>query len=100
MFHTGVMNIKAPTAAPSTDSGRGRITQLWSTVRADARAHRTARAEHRMLRQELAAYKTPTEIHDLLVAVEAAGEDAADVRDILQHNLVDYHRLHVGRIAC
>ncbi len=82
--------------APSTDSGRGRVTQLWSTVR----AQHTARVEHRVLRQELAAYKTPTEIHDLLVAVEAAGEDAADVRDILQHNLVDYHRLHMGRIAC
>lgn len=74
--------------------------RLWTTVRAEARAHHAARVERRKLREELAAYNTPSAINDLLVVVDDTDPGSAQIRDILMVNLADYHRLQAGRIAC
>lgn len=58
----------------------------------DLRAKRDAHLAHRELARELSAYDTPAQISDLLAAIADAPEDeAAEVRGILQHNLVTLH---------
>lgn len=87
-------------ATPASRHGRAREAGLWTTFRAEARAHRAARAEHQKLRAELAAYDTPTAINDLMAMVDRADEPATEVREILTRNLVEYQRHHGGRVAC
>ena len=63
---------------------RDRITG----VRAEARQRRQERSEHLALQRELASYRTPREIDDLLgVIAHQESRDAQRVRDILLDNL-------------
>jgi hypothetical protein len=60
----------------------------WSAVRDDLRDARQARAAHRALERELATYKTPSEVNDLLGSLR--GQEGAEVeviRHILSRNL-------------
>jgi hypothetical protein len=64
------------------------IRDRVSLLRDELRVRRQERAEHRALQRELASYRTPREIDDLLGAVaEQDGRDAQRVRDILLDNL-------------
>ncbi len=92
--------MNAPLASRPARATRAREAGLWTTFRTEARAHRAARAEHKKLQAELAAYDTPSAINDLLAMVDRADEPAAEVRAILTHNLVEYQRHHGGRVAC
>lgn len=75
-------------------------TALWTTVKDELRERRERRAAIRTLREDLSHYRTPAEIEDLLVAVdaqEATGEAAAEapvIRAILHDNLQQYYGLH------
>ncbi|MBM6400743.1 hypothetical protein [Phycicoccus sonneratiae] len=75
-------------------------TTLWTTVKDELRERRERRAAVRTLREDLSHYRTPAEIEDLLVAVdaqEASGEGAAEapvIRAILHENLQRYHGQH------
>ena len=55
---------------------------------------RQARAAYGHLKRELACYRTPSEISDLLTAVDSHGDDprVEQVRRILEQNLWDYRR--------
>ncbi len=77
------MNINASIASRPARAIRAREAALWNTLRTEARAHKAARAEHKKLRAELAAYDTPSAINDLLAMVDRADEPAAEVRAIL-----------------
>ncbi len=94
------MNMNAPLASRPARATRAREAGLWTTFRAEARAHRAARAEHKKLRAALAAYNTPEAINDLLAMVDRSGAPAGEVRAILTDNLVEYQRHHAGRVAC
>jgi hypothetical protein len=63
---------------------RDRIASLRDRVR----EQRRKRAEHLALQRELATYRTPREVDDLLgVLADQDGRDAQQVRDILLDNL-------------
>ncbi|NHA66934.1 hypothetical protein [Phycicoccus flavus] len=71
-------------------------TNLWTTVKDELRERRERREATRRLRADLAAYRTPTEVEDLMATVdahEAAGlaPDAPVIRGILQDNLRGYY---------
>lgn len=67
-------------------------TSLWTTVRDDLRERREARAAHRRLQADLAVYRTPAEIDDLLAAVDGhEGTEAEQIRSILADNLAAWH---------
>lgn len=72
-------------------------TALWTTVKDELRERRERRAAVRTLREDLSHYRTPAEIEDLLMAVdaqEATGEGAAEapvIRAILLENLQHYY---------
>jgi len=54
---------------------------------------RAAQAARRDLRRELAAYRTPSDIADLMAMVEDQDTpEAAEVRQILAENLQSFHR--------
>ena len=62
---------------------RERIT----TIQTEARERRQQRAEHRALERELAGYRTPNEIDELLIVIgHHDGPEAQEVRDILLQN--------------
>jgi hypothetical protein len=70
------MNISTPI--------RARIT----IIRDELRERREARAQYRALRQELAGFRTPREVDELLAALEQQdGPEAEQIRDILLQNL-------------
>ncbi len=94
------MNMNAPLASRPARAIRAREAGLWTTLRTEARAHRAARAEHKKLRAELAAYDTPAAINDLMTLIDRTDEPATEVRAILTENLVEYQRHHSGRVAC
>jgi hypothetical protein len=57
------------------------------------REHQADRAEHRRLRRELSSYSTPSQIDDLLAAVDRDDDGtASEVREILQLNLREYYQ--------
>ena len=63
----------------------------WTTLRDELAQRREARAAERRLREDLANYRTPTDIEDLLAAV--GRDDSADaqvVRDVLMRYLAVY----------
>ena len=65
---------------------------LWTTVKDELRERREARAAKRALEADLATYRTPAEIEDLLASVDR--EESADaelIRGILMDNLNSYH---------
>jgi len=56
-------------------------------VRTEIRERRHERAEHRALEHELASYRTPSEIDELLVVLgQHEGPEAQEVREILLQN--------------
>lgn len=64
------------------------IQDRIDAIRDDFRAHRQEQQEHAALQQELASYRTPREIDDLLGAVaDQEGPDAERIRSILLDNL-------------
>ena len=66
---------------------------LWTTVKDELRERREARAAHNALRADLAHYRTPSEIDDLLASVDAQeGPEAEEIRGILTENLRAYHQ--------
>ena len=67
-------------------------TTLWTTVKDELKERRDARAALRRLEADLAHYRTPTEIDDLLATVE--GEDTPEaelIRGILSENARAYY---------
>jgi hypothetical protein len=59
-----------------------------ASVRAEVRERRQERSEHLALQRELASYRTPRDVDDLLgVIAHQEGRDAQRVRDILIDNL-------------
>ena len=75
-------------------------TALWTTVKDQLAERRERRVAERQLRSDLSAYRTPSEIEDLLTMVdaqEAAGAPVAEttlIRGILHDNLQAYHAAH------
>ena len=66
---------------------------LWTTVKDELRERREARDAMRTLRADLAHYRTPAEIDDLLASVDAEETREAElIRDILMDNLRSYHQ--------
>ena len=69
------------------------ITAKAAALVDELRARREAHAAHRQLRRELASYSTPSQIDDLLVAIDRTeGHEAEEVRHILSVQRVDYYR--------
>lgn len=69
------------------------ITAKAAALFDELRTRREANAAHRQLRRELATYSTPSQIDDLLVAVDGTDDaGAAEVRHILSAQRVDYYR--------
>jgi hypothetical protein len=65
---------------------------LWTTVKDELRERREARAARRALEADLAAYRTPADIEDLLASVDQEDSPEADlIRSILSENLRQYH---------
>ncbi len=65
---------------------------LWTTVKDELKERRDARAALRRLEADLAHYRTPAEIDDLLASVDAQDTPEAEmIRGILMDNLRGYH---------
>ena len=70
---------------------------LWTTVKDELRERRERKEYVRRLRADLASYRTPYEVEDLLSAIDRAESsghataDTAAVRRILTDNLREYH---------
>lgn len=61
---------------------------IISTVLDELRTRRAAKAEHKRLLEELSSYRRPSEIDDLMAAVNRYDErETAQVRAILERNL-------------
>ena len=61
---------------------------MWTTVKDELRARREARERLGTLRADLAHYRTPAEIDDLLAAVDQQdGPEAELTRSVLSDNL-------------
>jgi len=68
-------------------------TTLWTTVKDELRERRETRAARNALRADLANYRTPHEIDDLLASVDAQETpDAELIRGVLMENLRAYHQ--------
>ncbi len=66
---------------------------IWTTVKDELRERREARAAHNALRADLAHYRTPSDIEDLLATVDTQDTPEAEViRDVLMDNLRSYHQ--------
>jgi hypothetical protein len=60
---------------------RHSLTTLWTTGRAELRSRRAERASDRVLRRELAAYRTPAELVELHeILARHSEEEVADLR--------------------
>ncbi|MBM6405193.1 hypothetical protein JQN72_13175 [Phycicoccus sp. CSK15P-2] len=77
-------------------------TSFWTTFTDGLQERRERRRAIRSLRRELATYRSPSEIEDLLAMVdaqEARGVDvaeAATIRGILHANLQSYWETRTG----
>lgn len=61
---------------------------MWTTVKDELRARREARERLTTLRADLAHYRTPADIDDLLAAVDTQeGPEAELIRSVLSDNL-------------
>ena len=68
-------------------------SSIWTTVKDDLRGRREARAARNALRADLAHYRTPSDIEDLLASVDTQDSPEADIiRDVLMDNLRAYHQ--------
>ena len=67
---------------------------LLCGLRDEQRKRRQARVAYQDLERELAPYRAPSEIADLLAAVDQHGDSlqAEQIRGILSRNLTDYRR--------
>lgn len=67
---------------------------VLDAVRDDLRERRDARASYRHLKRELASYRTPSDIEDVLAAMDRQDDtpDAELIRGILTGNLSAYRR--------
>ena len=66
---------------------------LWTTVKDELRERREARAAVSALRADLAHYRTPADIDDLLASVDAQDTPEAEmIRGVLMDNLRTYHQ--------
>ena len=74
-----------------------KTTTIWTTVKDELRERRERRAALRTLQADLATYRTPNEIEDLLAMVDAQDAvgsgvaEAAMIRGILTENLQAYY---------
>ncbi len=65
---------------------------LWTTVKDELRERREGREALNRLRTDLEAYRTPSDIDDLLASVDAQDTPEAEmIRGILSENLRSYH---------
>ena len=63
------------------------------SIRARLSERRAASLAHRRLQDDLAAFRTPSEIADLMAMVDAAeGPEAEEIRGILTGNLAAFYR--------
>ena len=78
------------TTSPSRSLGRSRLGGLRARLQERREAHRA----YRNLKRELATYRTPSDIEDLLSAVDRQEESpqVRQMRAILTSNLEDYRR--------
>ena len=78
---------------PSSSSKSATLSVLGG-IRDQLRDRRQARISYYALQRELAAYRTPNEIADLLAAVDRQVDapEAERVRTILEDNLSAYRR--------
>jgi hypothetical protein len=66
---------------------------IWTTVKDELRERREARATLNTLRADLAHYRTPSDIEDLLATVDTQDTPEAEIiRDVLMDNLRAYHQ--------
>ena len=66
---------------------------IWTNVKDELRERREARAAHNALRADLAHYRTPSDIEDLLATVDTQDTPEAElIRDVLMDNLRYYHQ--------
>jgi hypothetical protein len=64
------------------------VREFVTTVQGELRERREARAAYRALERELASYRTPREVDDLLGTIDDQdGPEAQQIRDILLDNL-------------
>jgi hypothetical protein len=64
------------------------VQQLVSTIRENRRLDREARAAYQSLQRELATFRSPHEVDDLLGSIRnEEGPEAQQVRDILLANI-------------
>ena len=77
-----------PNSSPTT------VRNLFGGLRDELRERRQARAAFHDLKRDLAAYRTPSAVNDLLAAVDRQGDapQAEQMRAILEHNLSDFRR--------
>ena len=65
---------------------------LWTTVKDELRERRENRDALNRLRADLEQYRTPSDIDDLLAAVEAEDTPEAElIRGVLSENLRTYY---------
>ena len=76
-------------ASPGSSTRR-----VFDRLRDELRDRRQAGASYRHLQRELSHYRRPSEIGDLLAAVDRQDDSpqAAEIRGILAQNLADYRR--------
>ena len=68
-------------------------SSIWTNVKDELRERREARAAHNALRADLAHYRTPSDIEDLLATVDTQDTPEAElIRDVLMDNLRSYHQ--------
>ena len=73
------------------DTGYMNTSTLWTTVKDELRERREARAAEAALRADLANYRTPSDIEDLLASVDSHDTPEAEmIRDVLMDNLRTY----------
>ncbi len=69
------------------------MTINLTSIRQSIKARTEAAAQRRALEIDLAAYRTPEDIRDLLAAADRSTDPSADlVRTILSDNLASYYR--------
>ncbi len=72
-------------------------SHLWSTVKDELRERREARDASRKLHADLATYRTPRDIDDLLATMSHDDSpEAGEVRDVLMGNLASYRPYRAG----
>jgi hypothetical protein len=91
--HELYVPISLDACVSNSQTGCMNTSTLWTTVKDELRERREARAAVAALRADLAHYRTPSDIDDLLAAVDAQETPEAElIRGILMDNLRSYHQ--------